>query len=158
MRYIEAVEPLVRYPGDVVLFLAGGITGCPDWQAKVLKEFKLLSDKFVIVSPRRADFPINDPSAAEEQIMWEFDALRFADVILFWFPEETLCPIALYELGCWTVKEPQKEILVGVHPGYKRRLDVVIQTKLERPGVTIYGDLHSLTAAARSAVAGLLRG
>lgn len=158
MRYIEAVQPLVRAPGDVVIFLAGGITGCPDWQAEVLKAFKFMSDEIVLVSPRRADFPIGDPGAAEVQIKWEYDALRFADMILFWFPEETLCPIVLYELGCWTVKQPLKTIFIGVHPGYKRKQDVDIQTALARPAMPIYTSLMGVTEAIREAAVCRLRG
>ena len=33
MRYVEAPEPYTPRPGDSpAIFLAGGITGCPDWQ------------------------------------------------------------------------------------------------------------------------------
>jgi hypothetical protein len=47
------------------------------------------------------NFSMNDPTASKDQIQWEFEHLRKADTILFWFPKESICPIALYELGAW---------------------------------------------------------
>jgi hypothetical protein len=52
-----------------------------------------------------------------------------ADLISFWFPRETLCPITLYELGKWHGKA-DKPIVVGMHPDYPRRIDVEEQSKL----------------------------
>ena len=125
MRYIEA--PNTTGP-DVAMkvFLAGGITGCPDWQSDVVR---YLEDVDVTVfNPRREDFPIGDPNAAMDQIKWEHDHLRKADAILFWFPCETLCPIVLYELGAWSMTT--KPLIIGCHPDYKRIQDVNIQTML----------------------------
>jgi hypothetical protein len=96
----------------------------------------------VIFNPRRQHFPIDDPSAAEEQIRWEHHHLRLASDILFWFPCETLCPIALYELGAWSMTD--KPIYVGVHPEYRRRQDIDIQTELTRPQVEIVYSLQDL--------------
>ncbi len=144
MKYIESPERIemprsMRYEGDS-LFLAGGITGTYDWQQLVKRYLKDVD--IILFNPRRKDFPINDPTAAEAQIRWEFEHLRKASIILFWFPEETLCPIVLYELGAWSMTD--KKIFVGVHPGYKRKRDVEIQTKLVRQEVNIVYDLNIL--------------
>ena len=96
----------------------------------------------IIFNPRREDFPINDASAAAQQIKWEYDYLRKADFISFWFPKETLCPIVLYELGAWSMDK--KKIFVGMHPEYARRADVEIQTRLARPEVGIVYTLDNL--------------
>ena len=97
MRYIEAVSEYIRQEGDKSLFIAGGITDCPDWQQDIVK---LLSDTDItLLNPRRSNFPIHDPNAALEQIAWEHEMLRCARAISFWFPKETICPIVLYELG-----------------------------------------------------------
>lgn len=138
MIYLEAPENFERIHKSI--FLAGGITGCPDWQQEMVK---LLQDtNLILFNPRRADFPIYDPDAAQEQITWEHIHLRQADAILFWFPCETLCPITLYELGTWSMSG--KQIFVGVHPDYQRRQDVEIQTKLVRPRVEIVYSLQEL--------------
>lgn len=142
-RYIEALDSPKREPGDIPVFMAGGITGCPQWAAELVN---LLSDvdSLVLMNPRRANFPIGDPNAALEQVTWEHDHLRMADAILFWFPKETLCPIVLYELGAWSMTK--KALWVGVHPDYARRLDVEVQTRLARPDVQV---VYSLEALAR---------
>jgi len=145
MRYIESPETYGRIKAELIregktLFLAGGISGCPDWQWRV--KAALHNVNVVIFNPRRKDFPIDDPEAAQAQIEWEYEYLRKASLILFWFPCETLCPIVLYELGAWSMTD--KKIFVGVHPEYKRKQDVEIQTKLVRPGIQIVYDLGSL--------------
>ncbi len=140
MQYIEAP---IEYQGEErSLFLAGGITGCSDWQVELMDLLK--DEDIVLLNPRRANFPVHDPDAARKQIAWEHRHLRKADAISFWFPKETLCPIVLYELGAWSMAF--KPIFVGVHPEYQRRQDVEIQTKLARPKVEIVYDLTSLSA------------
>lgn len=144
MNYLESPENLERTLGYKSVFLAGGITNCPDWQQEMVK---LLSDTdLILLNPRRQDFPIHDPLAANAQIKWEHRHLRIADAILFWFPCETLCPIVLYELGAWSVSD--KPIFVGVHPEYKRKQDVEIQTGLVRPEVKIVYSLEELAKQA----------
>lgn len=138
MRYIESPETYTG--GEKSLFLAGGITGCDDWQWRM--KIALKDVNVVLFNPRRKDFPIGDPAAAETQIRWEFEYLRKAAMILFWFPEETLCPIVLYELGAWSMTD--KKLFVGVHPEYRRRQDVEIQTRLIRPEIKIVYDLGTL--------------
>jgi hypothetical protein len=126
------------------VFLAGGITGCPDWQAEVVDQCQrsYRSAKLTLVNPRRKNFPIDDPTAAEDQIRWEHYMLRKVDGIAFWFPEESICPISLYELGAWSMIPGN--LFVGVHPNYVRRLDVAIQTRLARCDVVVHHDLEAL--------------
>lgn len=140
MTYVEAPEILEQKQGSTSIFLAGGITNCPDWQREMVK---LLQDTdLILLNPRRTHFPIYDPNAAQEQITWEYEHLRKADAILFWFPYQTLCPIVLYELGAWSMSG--KPIFVGVHPEYQRRRDVEIQTGLVRSQVRIVYSLQDL--------------
>ena len=140
MKYIEAITLYSQEDLGASIFLAGGITNCPDWQQDMVG---LLSDTlYTLLNPRRKDFPIGDPNEALEQIAWEHNALRDADEILFWFPDDTICPIVLYELGAWSMT--QKPIYVGVHPEYQRRQDVEIQTNLVRPEIKIAYSLEEL--------------
>jgi hypothetical protein len=116
-----------RYTGhSPAVFLAGGITGCRDWQSLVKQHLLEKCPRLVILNPRRATFDVTDQSASEEQIRWENDALHQASLILFWFPHETLCPTTLFELGTWSVlhKTHGNKIIVGCHPDYKLRADV----------------------------------
>jgi hypothetical protein len=146
MRVIEAPETAELKRGDRAVFLAGGITGCPGWQAEIIE---LLADTdLVLLNPRRKNFPIDDKGAAYKQIEWEYKHLRLADAVLFWFPWETLCPITLYELGAWSMAN--KDIFIGVHPDYQRRQDVEIQTKLVRPGIMVSYSLEDLAAQVKT--------
>lgn len=137
MEYVECPDTAITSPS---VFLAGGITGCPDWQSVFVKH--LQASSLTVFNPRRVQFPIDDPTAASEQIQWEYKHLRQADAIAFWFPWETLCPIALYELGAWSMTA--KPLVVGVHPHYPRRSDVEIQTALVRPDIQIAYSLTDL--------------
>jgi hypothetical protein len=144
MTYIEA---LTEYDGTgLSVFLAGGISGTFDWQADVTA--RLADLPLVVLNPRRKNFPIDDPSAAPAQIEWEFRHIRRATVVLFWFPPETLCPIALYELGGRALVREQA-LFVGTHPDYARRLDVEVQLRLARPEVALVSDTAALAEQVR---------
>lgn len=138
MVYVEA--PNVVPPNRRSLFLAGGITDCPPWQDQLMQMIRPLD--IVVYNPRRANFPIHDPNAAYAQIKWEYERLREAAVISFWFCKETMCPIVLFELGAHLMT--CKPILVGVAPGYPREQDVRIQTGLQRPEIQIRTSLDAL--------------
>lgn len=138
MKYIEA--PTIYKGNKKSLFLAGGITNCPDWQADLIKLLK--NENIVLFNPRWKNFPMNS-KIAKKQIKWEFDHLHKATAISFWFCKETLCPIVLYELGAWS--KTDKTLFIGVHPEYKRKIDVEIQTKLIRKDIKIVYDLKSLS-------------
>jgi len=146
---VDVVTPLYsfRVTNTPSLFLAGGITGCPDWQKELI--YLLGSAHGVrclqVINPRREHFSIDDPNTAIGQIEWEHEALRWTDAILFWFPAESICPIALYELGAWSMTE--KPLFVGMHPEYPRRLDIEIQTGLVRRDVRLTYTMSSLAAS-----------
>lgn len=158
MRYIEAFSEFQESwyfrnsRKEVSVFLAGGISNCPDWQKEVVTRFGMLLGKFhnhipqlrnlVLINPRRENFNINDPNETVKQIEWEHAHLKSADVILFWFCEETLCPITLFEYGKWLVSD--KKLIVGCHENYKRKEDVIAQTRLERPSQKINGELNEV--------------
>ena len=141
---IEAINEVysIENNENVKLFLAGGITNCPDWQAEIIELLKEEYD-LTMYNPRRKNFPINDPTASEQQITWEYNHLRDADIILFWFASGSLNPIVLYELGRWG-NSSNKEIFVGCDPEYQRKQDVEIQTKLSRPNIEIVYSLEDL--------------
>lgn len=91
---------------------------------------------------------MGDANAGEVQIIWEHKHLFGADGIVFWFPCETLCPIALFELGSWLPRK--KKIFVGCHPNYKRKMDVKVQCGLEQPELKIVESLDDMVPEIRS--------
>ena len=139
MEAIIVTAPNEYYGLEIVkrpsLFLAGGITGCEDWQSTMIEYLK--NDKVIIYNPRRKDFPIGDPTAAETQITWEFEKLAKASAISFWFAAGTDNPIVLYELGMWS-NSGDRPCIIGLDEHYARRQDVIIQTTLARPEVPIF--------------------
>lgn len=140
MFYIEA--PTRIKPANLKsIFIAGSITGCPNWQKELIANINILD--IAIYNPRRENFPINDPNSAYEQIKWEYDYLKEADAISFWFSKDSLGPIVLFELGAHT--RTNKPIVIGVEPGYPRESDVRIQMKLLRPDIPIVRSLEDLS-------------
>ena len=126
MRVITAPEPLTTDRPSV--FLAGGITGCPDWQAEVIE--RLFDVNGVLLNPRRAAFDVSDPEAGPEQIRWEFEALAQCDIFSMWFCAETIQPICMYELGRHLALRIPSQVVLGVHPDYPRATDVDMQSRL----------------------------
>lgn len=125
------------------LFLAGGISGCPDWQGPLGEQLAAGLPGWTILDPRR-ELPPEDDAAVAAQVAWEHRHLRRSTAVLFWFPPETLCPITLYELGAMSMTT--RPLFVGVDPGYARRRDVLLQTGLARPDVEPVGSLAALAA------------
>lgn len=141
---IEVKCPAVLVHNDIgSVFMAGGITGCPNWQAEVVKMCSNRND-LILINPRRDDFDCSKAESSQEQIQWEYKHLVLADQINFWFPKEGLCSITLFELG-WALGS-NLNIRVGVESGYCRELDVIEQTKL-RSNIKIARSLNELYEA-----------
>lgn len=145
IRVVVALEELICLPTEVKCFLGGGITNCPNRQNEVMSNFRKFDAKFpgqldglVLFNPRRENFPIDDPNAAQEQIAWEFKWLQQMDLFSMWFSGgESDQPICMYELGRnlqrMMTRFPDdyaERILISCDPSHKRFQDVVIQTKL----------------------------
>lgn len=139
MEYVESPKKWKPLPNQPSVFLAGGISGCPDWQRELTK--LLIMTNYAVLNPRRKEFT-DSQSAAESQIEWEFRHLRKADVISFWFCKEAIQPIALYELGAWSMTDVP--LVIGVEKGYARELDVRTQTAFARPDVHVVNTLEDL--------------
>ena len=130
------------------LFVAGAITGAPDWQTEFANDLR--DTDLTLLNPRRETYNALDPAALREQIRWEHDGLRQSSAISFWFPAGALCMISLYELGSWAHWRDEngqpKPLFVAAQPDYARYEDVIIQLELERPDVKVVGSLRELTA------------
>ena len=139
---VDAPEGIIGGLPRPYVFLAGGIQNCPEWQTEVLSKLSEIADsmnrpfrRFTVFNPRRANFPIHDPSAAEEQISWEFNALALSNIVSFWFSRGSDNPIVMFEYGKYLERFKQTghpALIVGCDPEYKRKQDVLIQTRLVR--------------------------
>lgn len=130
MIVITAPDETTR-PTNLSVFLAGGITNCPDWQDELIDILADMGFKYTVYNPRRENFPIHDPNAARQQIAWEFDKLNHCTVFSMWFcNSESVQPICMYELGRHLAIRKINEVVIGVEPGYSREQDVAIQSEL----------------------------
>lgn len=127
------------------IFLAGGVTYSPNWQKEALE--MLVDTDLVVANPRRDEIISAIGETARQQIVWEFENLKSAKVVLFWFPNaETI--ITFLELGKELARK--SNIVVGVDPDYSRRFDIETQVYLESPDAVIYSTLgETVQAAAR---------
>ena len=149
-KVIEITAPsYLKEEDSISVFLAGGITNCPNWQKEVIKrireEFRNrgYEDKenyldLVIFNPRRENFPIDNPNAAYAQIEWEFHHLEDMDIFSMYFCSgESDQPICMYELGRHLERMRYRfyntykdRIVVSAETDYRRRKDVEIQMRL----------------------------
>lgn len=137
MNYVEApYNYYLNTARETSVFLGGGITNCKDWQKELVSKHlsHLVCPFTTVFNPRRKTFDMNDPNESEIQIVWEHKYLRLSDVLVFYFSEETVCPITLFELGAALERnlhaESPQQIVVYCEPKYVRNSDVAIQTKL----------------------------
>lgn len=132
--------PVLSRPEIPSLFLAGGISRPVDWRGAVTDE--LQSSDIAVIDPRREDYPTTE-AGVREQVAWELRHMKSASLVAFWFPPESLCPIALLELGaCCSSSVP---LVVGADPRYARRLDLQVQLSLRRPEVKLVESVAELT-------------
>lgn len=146
-------------PQTIKIFLAGGITNCPNWQKEVIEELKKYNlDNVLIFNPRRDNFDVKDPTASEKQIAWEFKFLNEMDLFTMYFSAgESTQPICMYELGRHLERmqhrfprDWRQRILVGVEDGYCRKKDVEVQMSLATglyPCVRVSPKAHAKTIA-----------
>jgi hypothetical protein len=113
------------------VFVAGGISNCPDWQSDIIRF--MATNLYDVVNPRRETGFDTTGATAREQIEWEHEALSKVDSCIFWFPCETLCPISLFELSKQLLRAKQQSVklVVGWHPNYARAFDLKVQIELE---------------------------
>lgn len=142
MKIVTAPDEHIITDYDVSCFLAGGITGCVDWQHEVIGELNKYDNKYdledlIIFNPRREYFNTKDLSATDQQIAWEFIYLNKMDIFSVYFTKDTLQPIVLYELGRYIEvmkntfpRDYHKRIIISIEPGYERTVDVILQTNL----------------------------
>jgi hypothetical protein len=138
MNYIEA--PAEFNGNGPAIFLAGGISDAENWQTRLSR---MLSEvEITILNPRRRVYPQGDRAEDRRQIKWEYRHLHKADLVAFWFPPQTVCPLSLFELGVCCGKAIP--MIVGVDPDYVRRRDINIQLELHRPEVLVVDRLETL--------------
>ena len=143
IQYIEAPNYIHFMDFTCRIFLGGGITNCKEWQNDLVSRLQVSDENMRLYNPRRENFDITNPKESEIQIDWEHYYLNLCDILVFYFAEETLCPIVLFELGGALERNLQKiptlrqKILVYCEPGYKRKFDVNYQIGLVQKSMSL---------------------
>lgn len=145
------------YNWKTSVFLAGGITDCPDWQSEVIKYLEKYDlntrIRLKVYNPRRKNFDIHKDSA-EEQIKWEYDMINRSDIFSMYFcNSDSVQPICMYELGVRIGRIAGRgfdhskgyRTIISIEDGYKRADDVIIQVGLALPDMKI--NLHATPAS-----------
>ena len=153
----KCVDHTTSHP--FTLFLAGSIEmgAAENWQEKfvalITERMKDVLEgwELVIYNPRRDDFDVSQEQSASnpyfaEQVNWELDNLYQSELHIFWFADDTLSPITLYEFGKHTNDGSfRMEPLVGCGPRYKRRgnLEIIAQ----REYIHLYSTIEEMVEA-----------
>jgi hypothetical protein len=129
---LKVYEPLEYFSRKekLSIFLAGGIDRAPDWQRDAIGYINQMYGDLdlAILNPRRSTpFTTEDYEARGEQVEWEFTHLRYAGVILFWFPDNAPCTTSLLELGYWL---NSSKISLGINPGHYKERSIKTQIAL----------------------------
>lgn len=126
----KSPTPLPESFERIPVFLAGGISNCPNWQDQAIGVINL--DKFDVINPRREGDLAKDGAEARRQIEWEHRGLRESVIALFWFPKESICPITLLEYGRMLERADTHgvRIIAGYDFDYQRGFDLEVQTQL----------------------------
>jgi hypothetical protein len=129
MQVIKAPEPL-NFDNQSV-FLAGSIEmgKAIDWQTSVTAS--LVGTDITILNPRRDDWDSSWEQTKtnpkfKEQVLWELNGMKAADIILMYFEPSTKAPITLLELGLFA---DSGKIIVVCPNGFWRKgnVDVVCE-------------------------------
>lgn len=130
---ISSPDPFMQHKYASVVFLAGSIEmgTAKEWQQEIISKimgWETQSD-IIILNPRRADWDsswVQEKSNPQfsEQVNWELDGLKRADLIFFFFDPATMSPISLMELGY--VGGTSARVVVCCPPGFYRKGNVDI--------------------------------
>jgi hypothetical protein len=129
---IEVKAPNLYNNNKYTIFLAGSIEmGLAEkWQDKVVASLAHLD--VCVLNPRRNDWDsswaqsINNPQFYE-QVTWELDGLRDADLVFFYFDPCTKSPITLMEIGI--AAQSHANVVVCCPKGFWRKGNVDILCK-----------------------------
>ena len=122
------------------LYLSGGIVNCPDWQGELVE--LLNGVNCIPINPRVKDFQQGTDESYFGKVRLNRKMLDSSEAAVVWFPKEQLTPVALLELG--SVLACDRPLFIGIENGYRRQVDVEIQTQLERPELDIVYSLRDL--------------
>lgn len=144
-------KPPEQFSGRLLsntVFLAGSIAmgEAEQWQEKAAAELEAMG--YTIFNPRRDNWDpsweqsINNPQF-REQVEWELNGLKRAEMILFYFQPGTPAPVTLLEFGLYAASG--KQLVVACPEGFWRKGNVDIVC--ERYGLEVFPTLEDAIAS-----------
>lgn len=136
---IKAPSEIPKSQDKIKIFLGGSIEMgvAEDWQTRYTNIMGQ-EDDVIILNPRRDDWDsswVQDPTPGtkfHEQVEWELSAQDEADIIIYYFDDNTKSPITLLELGLYASEhlsvynQGQKFVIVRCTPNFYRYGNVKI--------------------------------
>lgn len=127
-RIYKAPEKTELKANEFSIFLGGSIEmdKAERWQDKLTQILLAKFNDIVIFNPRRDNWnsslenKIENP-VFDEQVSWEYEHLKKADIILIYFQPGTYSPISLLELGLFA---KDNKVIVCCPEGYWRKGNV----------------------------------
>lgn len=92
--------------GQISIFLAGTVSTdkATDWRTRLTKDLSY-DTRIVIINPVREDWDSSwkeDPTSGtkfREQVEWELNSLETADILVFYFEDDSTSPVTMLEFG-----------------------------------------------------------
>lgn len=129
------------------LFLAGSIEQgtAENWQDRVCNTPNAIHPEFNIINPRRDEWDSTweqsyDNIHFRDQVIWEQNALKMADMVLFYFDPNSKSPITLLEFG--QCIEMNKKMLVVCSPDFWRYGNIEVMCHLNQ--IPLYHSLDEI--------------
>ncbi|CZT50745.1 uncharacterized protein RSE6_11787 [Rhynchosporium secalis] len=125
------------------IFLSGSIDRpTATWQSLLTAALSHLS--VTILNPHREDWDSTwredvDFAPFREQVNWELDAMKAADIVAVYFNPESPAPITLMELGLFA---KEKKMVVACPKGYYKRGNV--QIVCQKYGIEVVDNVAEL--------------
>tara|TARA_B100002019_G_C21138464_1_gene531911 strand:+ start:339 stop:800 length:462 start_codon:yes stop_codon:yes gene_type:complete len=123
------------------IFLAGSIDNgkAENWQSDLVSE--LDSEEIILFNPRRDDWnsnlePVKENEEFRKQVEWELYHIDIADIVVFYFSEESKAPISFLELGICL--EKGKDVIIYCPEKFYRKGNVDITS--EQYGFNVFSD------------------
>ena len=138
MKVIEAPQEFLAETRPWI-FLGGTIDmgNFRNWRADLIKYIAEKEIECTLLNPLRSDWDSSWEQSIQndkfrQQVEWELRAQKMADVIVYYFGEDSKSPITLLELGLFNYKKP----IVYCHEGFYRKGNVDIVCEMWSISVT----------------------
>ena len=128
-------EPIILDLNKPAIFLAGP---CPrvdyndDWRFEAIKYLEELGWDGFIFNPTNPEYDTKDPTYLEKQTMWEVEAMRSADKVIFWIPRNKEHPALTtnIELGRFLDVDKIDRIIIGMPDWAEKNNYIKIRLKM----------------------------